>query len=139
MRILPLGQAGKLAVLASLLCAGLAASLNAASAPRAKAFVRQGIGYAEGRSIRLAGTRQQAELQALQEASDRLAEMLSKRGLGGKRELAEGIRDAVLRETDLKAFKIGKARIETVLQERRQGTDGRDEWSVHIKISVALP
>jgi len=125
------------------LCLALAL-LAAVGLPAAKAkgkavsYEKKGSVYAEGETYRLVSTREMAELAAIKEAIDRVAVLLEKKGLGSKKDLAVGVENAVMKETSLSALKLGKARIETVYQERWEAPDGKEAWSVRVKISVAL-
>jgi hypothetical protein len=48
------------------------------------------------------------------------------------------VENAVLKESSLGSLKLGRARIETVYQERWEAPDGKEGWSVRVMISVSL-
>ncbi len=102
-------------------------------------YERNGAYYAVGEAIHVSTRRDQAELAALKDAIDRLAATLEKKGLGKKNEIAKGVENAVLLETELKELKLGKAKLESVYQERWQAPDGDESWSARVMISIRRP
>jgi hypothetical protein len=128
----------KLLCLALVLFAGVLGAATLKGKGKALSYESKGSVYAEGETFHLVSTREAAELTAIKDAIDRIAAVLEKKGLGSKRDIAQGVENAVLKETDLKALKLGKVKIESVYQERWEAPDGKDAWSVKVKISVAL-
>jgi hypothetical protein len=125
----------------TLLCLALvllAGGLPAKGKGKVISYESKGSVYAEGESFHLVTTREMAELAAIKDAVDKVAALLEKKGLGSKKDIVVGVENAVLKETDLKSFNLGKARIETVYQERWEAPDGKEAWSVKVKISVSL-
>jgi hypothetical protein len=117
----------------------LAGALTAATAPgKTGAFTKGRTAYAVGEAVRLVGPRERAELEALRVAVDQLAKLLERKGYGDQRELAQGVENALTKESDLTRWKLGRVRIDSVMQERWEAPDGKDAWNVKVKISVAL-
>ncbi len=115
-----------------------ASALIAAAKPKEKTgtYENKGGVYSVGDTIRVVGDRKKAELDALRDAIARLAAALEKKGVGNKKELSAGIENAVTHETELAAYKLGKVRVESVLQERWEAPEGKEAWSAKVKISV---
>jgi hypothetical protein len=116
----------------------LAAGLMAVAKDKPGYYERQGTAYAVGETVRVVAARDQAELRAMKEAFAHMAELLEKKGLGSKKELELGVENAVTHESDLSAFKLGKVHIDSVVQERWEAPEGKDAWSVRVKISIRL-
>lgn len=122
-----------LAVFGAMMATGLAAA-----GAKAGAFTKGKVAYAVGETVKVVAPRDQAELQAMRDAIERLSKLLERKGYGKQRELATGVENALTRESDLAQWKLGKARIDSVLQQRWEAPDGKDAWSVKVKISVSL-
>ena len=116
----------------------LSSLLPAAPKEKPGSYEKKDTAYAVGDTVYVTASRAQAEQEALKNAIDKMAELLQKKGLGSKRDIALGVENSVTKETDLKAFKLGKARIESVYQERWEAPEGKEAWSVRVKISVRL-
>jgi len=118
---------------------GSAQALSPSAQQTPGSYESGGTVYAVGETVHIKVRRQQAEQAALKDAIDRMAAELEKLGHGSKRDLAVGVSNAVTKETDLRAFDLGKARVESVYQERWTGApEDREAWSVQVKISVRL-
>lgn len=130
-----------------LICLFLAGALPGAVTPTATAgaatspdkpgfYEKDGDYFAVGEAVHVVATRDKAEKLALQDAVARAAALLEKKGLGKKRQIEKGVENAVVLQTDLGAFKLGKAKIETVYQERWEAPDGKEAWNARVMISI---
>ena len=132
--------------LCSLLAAGLPAAANIAEpltgTSTAKLYDKPGFYekdgeyYAVGEAVHVVASRDKAEKLALKDAVDRALKALEKKNEGKKRAIDKGTENGQLLETQLNELKLGKARIQSVVQERWQAPEGKDAWDVRVMISI---
>jgi hypothetical protein len=120
---------------------GAAAPSPSATATPAAAHVHA---WMEGSRLLVSGSslgllsEKEARFQAVQEAAKAAGEFLEKKGLGQSLEIRQGVENAVLRETPLAAENFGDIKIEDVCQERWNGDNGNDRWSMHLTLSIRI-
>lgn len=119
-----------------LVSAGLLGAAKAKDKEQAGAYESKGSVHVVGETIHVLGTRSEAEIQAMKDAAARLALFLEQKGYGKKKDIVVGVENAVLKETDLKTYKLGKVRVDSVLQERWEAPDGKEAWSVKVKLTL---
>jgi hypothetical protein len=125
-------------VLFPLLLLALSSLLPAAPAAtkdKSKAYEKSGKVWALG-EVKVVGQRDKAHEAALRAAAAKAAALLEAKDSEKQARLAEGLFNAVQRDSSLASFGLGMARLESVIEERWEAPDGKEAWSVRLKFSV---
>ena len=99
-------------------------------------YEKEGQYYAVGEAVHVVSSRSKAEELALKDAVERALKALEKKDQDKKRVLDQGTENGALVETQIRELKLGKAKIESVYQERWQAPEGKDAWNVKVMISI---
>jgi hypothetical protein len=89
------------------------------------------------KEVRVVAKRKDSERQALTAAAQQALDEARLRHWKLKKNVTvTDLVDSIVREEDLSAFDLGKARIESVTQERMDGPDGQEAWKCRLVLSL---